>query len=76
MNDNPISAWKDPALRASLDAQTAAALPAHPAGSTWSALDSSEVRQIVGATTNGDADAQAESGGYICTYTTETCFCC
>lgn len=75
MNTSPIDAWKDPAYRSSLTPDQLAALPPNPAGSNWSGLDESQVRQIVGAV-ESDANAQAESGGYICTYTTETCFCC
>jgi mersacidin/lichenicidin family type 2 lantibiotic len=72
---NPVDAWKNPAYRASLSAEAIANVPVNPAGSTWSALDQSQVRQIVGGV-NGDANEQAESGGYYCTITTETCFCC
>jgi mersacidin/lichenicidin family type 2 lantibiotic len=76
MNVNTADAWKNPAYRASLSPEAIASLPANPAGATWSALDPSQVRQIVGAVVDGDANEQAESGGYICTLTTETCFCC
>jgi mersacidin/lichenicidin family type 2 lantibiotic len=75
MNNHSIDAWKNPTYRASLDAAALAAVPANPAGETWASLETSQVRQIVGAVA-GEAEAQAESGGYVCTLTTETCFCC
>ena len=78
MND-AIAAWKDAAFRASLTPEQVASMPAHPAGATWSALGQSEVKQILGAVSDGDSGALAESGGYICTVTTEECvttWCC
>jgi mersacidin/lichenicidin family type 2 lantibiotic len=75
MNNDQITAWKDPTFRASLDAGLVAFV-AHPSGPTWSSLGEAEVRQAIGATPGNDAGEQAESGGYICTYTTETCWCC
>ncbi len=76
MHETSIQAWKDPAFRASLDSDAIAALPAHPAGPAWATLGAPQVQQIIGAVPGSEVDAFAESSGYICTYTTETCFCC
>lgn len=73
-----VSAWKDSSYRASLTPEELAALPPNPAGASWADADIDQVIQQVGA--DSDANAAPESGGYICTITTEcpilTIICC
>ena len=43
-----VRAWKDPAYRASLTPEERAALPSHPAGSSFTELDDSELAGVAG----------------------------
>jgi mersacidin/lichenicidin family type 2 lantibiotic len=68
-----IRAWKDPAHRASLDAEEKKLLEAeaqHPAGPTGEITDMLD--QVAGGYT--DTSSDGNSCGYICTYSCE-CWC-
>jgi mersacidin/lichenicidin family type 2 lantibiotic len=69
-------AWKDPKFRSTLTPEELAALPAHPAGETWRVMDNDELLQLVGGVA---VPVTVNSGGYVCTLTTECpiwSFCC
>ena len=68
--DMIIRAWKDPAFRATLTAEQLAALPANPAGLSAVELNETELNEVVGGMMVQPV-SNANSCGYVCTFTTE-----
>ncbi len=64
-----IRAWKDSSFRASLSDAQRAALPANPAGPSAIELNETELQEIVGGL--AATAVPGNSGGWICTYSTE-----
>lgn len=64
-----IRAWKDASFRASLTPEQRASLPANPAGLSAVELNESALQDVVGGALA--AEVPGNSGGWICTYSTE-----
>ncbi|ATB31383.1 mersacidin/lichenicidin family type 2 lantibiotic [Melittangium boletus] len=68
--DMIIRAWKDASFRASLTEEQRASIPANPAGLSAVELNETELQEVVGGVA-ADTKVPGNSGGWICTYSTE-----
>lgn len=66
MTDKTIRAWKDPKFRAELSADERRDLPDNPAGRPLEEADPDELDDVAGG-----SDLPTDSGGNVCTLTTE-----
>lgn len=69
MSDLIIRAWKDPKFRAELSANDKSDVPENPAGKTWNESDPDELDDVAGGAEN--PTTITNSGGHVCTATTE-----